>query len=143
MTIRSWEEKDIDILAEMEQRCFRSPFTKQMLLDTLKFPLYQTFLVEEGGQVCGYASMMVLFERAEVANVAVDIPFRRRGFGKILMDAMHERAKVLGAEESLLEVRVSNAPAIALYEGYGYARFGIRERYYPDGEDAILMRKEL
>ena len=143
MTVRSWTEKDVPIIAEMEKRCFKSPFTEQMLLDTLKYPIYQTFLAEEGGQVCGYASMFVLFERAEIANVAVDAPYRRQGIGKILMDAMHQRAKALGAEECLLEVRTSNAPAIALYEGYGYIRFGVRAQYYPDGEDAILMKKDL
>ena len=59
------------------------------------------------------------------------------------MESMHEKAKALGAERMLLEVRVSNARAIGLYEKYGYCRYGLREHYYADGEDAYLMTKTL
>lgn len=143
MIIRAWEEKDIDTIAEMEQRCFRDPWTKQMLLDCLRFPIYHCFLAEEGGQVCGYASMMALFENAEIGNIAVDTPFRGQGISKLLMDKMHETAKSMGVEQMLLEVRVSNAVAIALYERYGYEKYGVRAKYYADGEDAFVMRKDL
>ena len=142
MRIRSWEEKDIDIIAEMEQRCFADPWKKSDLLNVVKFPFYQSFLAEEGGQVCGYACMIVMFETAEVANIAVDIAHRGKGIGGRILSEMHARAKAQGAEESLLEVRVSNQAAIALYEKFGYERYGIRENYYGD-EDALLMRKIL
>ena len=56
---------------------------------------------------------------------------------------MHEKAKALGARQSLLEVRVSNAPAIALYEKFGYERYGVRKNYYADGEDAFVMKTNL
>lgn len=142
MIIRAWEEKDIDTIAEMELRCFSDPWKKSDLANVVKFPFYQSFLAEEGGQVCGYGCMIVMFETAEVANIAVDIPCRGRGIGGRILSKMHETAKAQGAEESLLEVRVSNQAAIALYEKYGYERYGIRENYYGD-EDALLMRKVL
>ena len=141
MTIRAWKEKDMDILAELEKECFSDPWTKNMLEGVLRVPVYHTFLVEEGGQVCGYACSSVLFEEAEVMNIAVNPTMRGRGIGKMLMDAMHERAQSLGAEISLLEVRPSNLSAIGLYKKYGYEEYGIRAKYYADGEDAILMKK--
>ena len=143
MTIRSWTEKDIPIIFEMERRCFADPWSKEDLQNVLKFPVYQSFLAEDGGQVCGYGCLIQLFETAEVGNIAVDIPFRGKGIGTALLNAMHEKAKMLGATECLLEVRVSNAPAIGLYEKYGYERYGVRAKYYADGEDAVLMRKSL
>ncbi len=143
MTIRPWEEKDLKTLSEMESRCFSDPWTKEMLADVLRYPFYNSFLAEEGGQVCGYACLISLFEDAEVANVAVDVPFRGRGIGKALMDAMHERARSLGATQCLLEVRVSNVAAIGLYKKYGYVRYGVRKNYYEDGEDAFVMKKTL
>ena len=109
----------------------------------MRFPVYHTFLAEEGGQVCGYGCLIVLFEDAELANIAVAPIHRGKGAGKALMESMHEKAKALGAERMLLEVRVSNTNAIGLYEKYGYQRYGIRENYYPDGEDAYLMQKTL
>jgi len=143
MTVRAWDEKDLDTLAEMERECFSDPWTRDMLADVLRFPVYHTFLIEEGGQVCGYACSSILFEESEVLNVAVKTAMRGQGIGKLLMEAMHERAKSLGAEISLLEVRPSNLSAIGLYKKYGYAPYGVRAKYYADGEDAILMKKTL
>ena len=142
MNIRAWEEKDISRIEEIERACFSDPWTRTDLEGVVKFSCYQSFLAEEGGQVCGYGCMIALFETAEIANVAVDIPFRKRGIGRKILLAMHEKAKQLGASEALLEVRKSNAAAIALYESEGYIPYGIREKYYGD-EDAVLMRKEL
>ena len=142
MNIRAWEEKDISRIEEIERACFRDPWTRTDLEGVVKFSCYQSFLAEEGGQVCGYGCMIALFETAEIANVAVDLPFRKRGIGRKILLAMHEKAKELGASEALLEVRKSNAAAIALYESEGYIPYGIREKYYGD-EDAVLMRKEL
>lgn len=142
MIIRTWEEKDLDRIEEMERACFSDPWKRTDLEGVIKFPFYQSFLAEEGGQVCGYGCMIALFETAEIANIAVDIPFRKRGIGREILQAMHAKAKALGASEALLEVRKSNVAAIALYESMGYSRYGIRENYYGD-EDAVLMRKEL
>ena len=144
MIVRSWQEKDIETIAKMEARCFSDPWTKEMLSDVLKYPLYNSFLVEDGGQVCGYACLIgIPYAEATVANIAVDIPFREQGIGKMLMDAMHEKAKAIGAEECFLEVRVSNVSAISLYKRYGYETYGVRAKYYPDGEDAYVMKKTL
>ena len=143
MTIRAWTKEDIAVIAEIERKSFSDPWTEDMLRDTLRFPIYHTFLAEEGGQVCGYSCLIVLFEDAELANIAVSSVCRGQGIGKLLMEQMHEKAKALGAERVLLEVRVSNQNAIGLYEKYGYVRYGKREKYYADGEDAYLMVKTL
>lgn len=143
MIIRTWEEKDIAAIAQMEARCFSDPWTEGMLRDCLKYAWQHLFLAEDGGQVCGYCCLGVLFEDAEVLNIAVDTPHRGKGIGQALLTAMHEKAKTLGALQCFLEVRVSNAAAIALYEKNGYERYGVRAHYYPDGENAMLMKKTL
>ena len=143
MIIRAWEEKDIPAIADIENESFADPWTEGMLSDTLRFPVYHTFLAEEGGQVCGYGCLILLFEDAELANIAVSPTHRGQGVGKLLMEKMHDYAKTFGAERMLLEVRVSNQSAIGLYEKYGYEKYGLRENYYADGEDAYLMQKSL
>ncbi len=143
MDIRGWTKEDVEKIAEMEERCFTDPWSKEMLFDCLRYPYYHTFVAEEGGQVCGYGVLILLFEDGEVANIAVDAPFRGRGIGGALLEAMHRRTKGLGGTRALLEVRESNAPAVALYERFGYRAYGRRSRYYADGEDAILMQTEL
>ncbi len=139
MIVRAWEEKDLNKIAQAEKNCFADPWSKEMLADCLRYPYYHTFLMKEGGQVCGYGVLIALFEDAEIANIAVDRPYRGRGLAKGLLQAMHEKAKILGATRVLLEVRKSNAPAIALYESFGYQPYGERKGYYEDGEDALLM----
>jgi ribosomal-protein-alanine N-acetyltransferase len=143
MIIREWTKEDIPTIAQMERRCFHDAWTEEMLSDTLRYPIYNCFLAEEGGQVCGYCCLIVVCEDAEVGNIAVDTPFRGKGIGKALMEAMHQRAKEKGATQSFLEVRVSNASAIALYKKFGYESYGIRARYYEDGEDAMVMKRAL
>ena len=143
MIIREWTKEDIPTIAKMERRCFHDAWTEEMLSDTLRYPIYNCFLAEEGGQVCGYCCLIVVCEDAEVGNIAVDTPFRGKGIGKALMETMHQRAKEKGATQSFLEVRVSNASAIALYKKFGYESYGIRARYYEDGEDAMVMKRAL
>ena len=143
MTIRAWQEQDIDILSQIEERCFIAPWSKSAFQEVLKYPLHHTFLIEDRGQVCGYACLLVLFEDAEIENIAVDLDYRGRGISKLLMQAMHDKAKELGAKRCLLEVRVSNQVARSLYEKYGYESYGVRKRYYENGEDAIVMQKQL
>ena len=143
MTIREWTEKDVIQIAGIEARCFQDAWTVVAFEEVLKYPIHHTFLIEDGGQVCAYACLLVLFEDAELEKIAVDLPYRKRGMAKALMDALHEKAKALGAKRCLLEVRVSNLPAISLYEKYGYEKYGVRKRYYADGEDAFVMQKQL
>ncbi len=140
--IRAWAQKDIEAIAAIEQKSFADPWSKALLSDCLSYPYYRCFVAEEGGQVCGYCCLILLFEDGEVANIAVDSAFRGRGVAKALMEKMHEAAKAGGATRCLLEVRRSNAPAIALYEKFGYRVYGVRARYYGD-EDALLMEKRL
>ena len=143
MIIREWKQEDVGVIADMERRCFSDPWTEDMLADCLLYPIYHCFLAEEGGQVCGYCCLSVVCEDAEVDNIAVDFPYRGKGIGLALMQTMHNRAKELGATQSFLEVRVSNAPAVALYEKLGYETYGVRAGYYEDGEDAFVMKKSL
>ncbi len=138
-----WTKEDIDAISEIEQASFSDPWSRQMLADCLHYPVYLCLVAKEGGQVCGYGVLIVLFEEAEIANLAVAPSHRGRGIGKELLQELHYFARESGATHALLEVRKSNAVAIALYESLGYTPYGERKGYYGDGEDAILMRCEL
>ena len=78
-----------------------------------------------------------------MARIAVLQNVRGQGIGGKILDRFLQTAKERGAQEVFLEVRVSNAPAIALYKRFGFESVNVRKRYYPDGEDAFLMALEL
>ena len=143
ITIREWQEQDIDQIAKMESRCFEDAWPKELLADVLKYSFLHGFLIEEEGKILGYGCLRVLFETADVDNIAVDESERGKGYGEILLTLMETRAAAMGATECLLEVRVSNAPAISLYQKHGFQTISVRKKYYENGEDALVMRKEL
>ena len=144
MQLRSGEEKDLPILAKMEGRCFPcDAWSEEMLSEVLKSPYQWSVLAEEEGKIYGYACLFSLFETAELLNIAVDTDYRGRGIGERLLTAIHDQAKTMGAERILLEVRVSNAPAIALYKKHGYEKIAVRKNYNGNGEDAEIMEKRL
>lgn len=90
--------------------------------------------------IAGFAGMWQLFDEAHVTTIGIDLPFRGRGLGEALLLRLLDEAVRRGANVMTLEVRVSNALAIKLYEKYGFTVHGVRPRYYSDnGEDAYLM----
>lgn len=141
MELRAWTKEDIDQIAALESVCFSDPWTKEMLLKSFVSPIFYSVLIEEQGEIWGYACETVMFEDAEIAIVAVAPKHRKKGLGKLLMERLENIAISLGAEQTFLEVRKSNAAALALYEGFGFEKIRTRERYYADGEDAFVMRK--
>ena len=143
VTIRRAREADIPRLLELERECFSIPWTERSMRLQLRekniFPV-----AEEDGAVVGYAGAMTVLDEGYITNVAVAPEHRRRGIADALLDAMEAEARGGKALSFLtLEVRESNAPAIALYEKHGYRTVGRRKNYYQKPvEDALLMTLE-
>ena len=87
----------------------------------------------------GYAGLMFAGDEAHITNIAVDPRYRRRGFAHRLMLDLADTSIQRGAQALTLEVRVGNEAAIGLYREFGFAPAGIRQRYYENSEDALVM----
>lgn len=99
-------------------------------------------VLREGDAVVrGFASGRLLAGTVHVLRLAVDPASRRRGHGRALLAALLAWAVEVAADEVTLEVRAGNVAARALYGAAGFAEVGRRPRYYPDGEDAVLMTR--
>lgn len=95
-------------------------------------------------ELVGYICFWVVFEELRMMNLAVAPQVRHRGIGRWLLQQAVTMGLEQGARRALLEVRASNAPALALYEQAGFARSGVRTKYYTNPvEDAVLMELEL
>ena len=128
-------------VAALEKRCFPAdPWSEELFRDALDNPNVAILLAEGAdGSVLGYAVLSVVLDEGNLDNIAVAPDCRRRGVADGLLSALtgfgREHLSAL-----MLEVRASNAPAIALYEKHGFAAVGRRKNYYTaPREDAILM----
>ena len=143
VSLRPWVYEDIIAIAALEQQCFPDPWTFRMLADAFFAENDLCLAAEENGALVGYAFAVLGGGQADIANVAVSPQCRRRGIAKALLAALEKEAAARGVKELFLEVRVSNAAAMALYLRCGYAGVYARKRYYGNGEDALVMRKKL
>lgn len=90
-------------------------------------------------EVVGYYLYWHVVDEIQLLNVAVTPSLRRHGIGRALILDLLSLARNAGGARVLLEVRESNAAALALYESLGFRRFNVRNSYYADGESAIEM----
>ena len=136
-------KRHIPALAEIETLCFSAPWSADALREELSNPP-AVFLVAEAadGTPVGYAGMHAVAGEGFFTNVAVHPDYRRQGVADALITALAAYGKERSFYRLALEVRVSNAPAIALYEGAGYVRDGVRPGFYrnPTEDAAIYSR---
>ncbi len=137
--------EDIDALCALEESLFPGdPWNrKQFLYELQENPFAKLVVEEQDGVICGYCDLWITYEQAQIANIAVKQDMQRKGIAQRLMDWMVEYAGKSGCENLTLEVRLSNTPAIALYEKHGFIKASIRKGYYADGESAHLMVKPI
>jgi ribosomal-protein-alanine N-acetyltransferase len=98
-------------------------------------------VLEKDSIILGYAVSWSYSGEVHIGNIAIHPEHRGEGFAKMLMDHLMDRYK--NAEIMYLEVRKSNQAAIGLYQSYGFEKIYIRQGYYSNGEDAIVMHKEM
>lgn len=101
-------------------------------------------MVDEGGRSVGFVIVWTVHDEGSLLAIAVEDDVRRRGIGRLLLDAAEASARSKGVSSFHLEVRAGNLPARAFYRALGYRETGRRPAYYQDtGEDAVLMRRNL
>jgi ribosomal-protein-alanine N-acetyltransferase len=146
-TLRRGAAADLPRLVEIERASHTHPWSEGQLGRELGTPYATVLCAEEedgtgaggGARVGGFIVYWVIHDEMHVLDVVTAPESRRRGIGRILMvEAMADAAR-RGAARALLEVRRSNAPAIALYRALGFLHDTVRRGYYQDGEDAVLM----
>ena len=137
-------KEHLPAVAELERQCFPEPWSERALELFLEENAVAMVAISDDGTVLGYGSMLFVSDEGQLVNLAVLSTARRQGIGKQILASLIEVAKKRGAETIALEVRVSNAAAIALYENFGFRSVGIRKRFYRQPvEDAAIMLCDL
>jgi ribosomal-protein-alanine N-acetyltransferase len=154
--VRVARDSDIDSVLSIEQASFVDPwargsFETALELDRMLFLVAEGSPAEEGGrkssgggEVLGFVIALLLFDEAEVADLAVVAAARGQGIGGQLLDQVAADVYAVGVRSLYLEVRESNVSARALYDSRSFAQVGRRRGYYRSPiEDALLMRRDL
>ena len=137
-------EKDLLWLLPMDEVSFPEPWSFTTWEDELGGRLSHYIAVEQAGIPVAYGGFWLVAGEAQVMRLAVTPEKRGQKLGLFLVDAMLQEAKKLSATEMTLEVRAGNEPALHTYRHLGFVSCGRRPHYYEDnGEDAILMRRDL
>jgi len=137
---------DVPRVAELERQLFGpSSWSEPMIAGELHAPARWYLAAVEGQDtLVGYAGLWFDGDAGQVMTIGVAPTLQRQGIGTLLLEALVDRSRQLGASAVLLEVRVDNAPAMALYERFGFTILSRRRRYYqPEDADAWTMRLEL
>jgi ribosomal-protein-alanine N-acetyltransferase len=140
--IQEMAESDLDEIIAIEKKSFAAPWSKRLFRETIAFPLSFNLVIRKkvDNKVAGYANFYVIGNEVQILNIAVSPESRKMGYAAGLLGYAIEVLAAGKAEDFFLEVRVSNADAIRLYEGFGFERIGLRKKYYTEtNEDAIVM----
>lgn len=139
--LRPMQMDDLDAIMQIESTIYSHPWTRGNFSDSLNSG-YSAWVLESGGEIIGYALMMMVLDEAHLLNLSVAKSYQKRGLGRYLLEHMLKIAKNHKAANMFLEVRPSNISAIALYENMGFCEMAVRRGYYPAAhgrEDAVLM----
>ncbi len=140
--IHKLRKEDIKKVQELGNRLIPNFSKTNNLKEVENNPYTKVLVFEEDNIIKGFLMYTELEETTDIVDIIIKEEYRHKGIASCLMDYMlsdlSDTVKLL-----TLEVRKSNAPAIALYKKFGFEVVHTREKYYSDGEDAYLMGRRI
>jgi len=136
---------DLDEVVRIENAVYSHPWTRGNFADSLKAG-YHCSTLRIGPALAGYFILLVAAGEAHLLNLSVSAAHQRRGLGSLLLEEVLRLGRTHEARHVFLEVRPSNAPALALYDAFGFKRIAERRGYYPahgGREDALVLTLDL
>jgi len=134
---------DVDAVHAIEQASFPSPWRREFFAAEIVGESRYNLVARVDGVVIGYLFGMQIFEELHVNKIAVEESHRRQGIADALMQRCFAYARTHDVTSISLEVRASNHSAQAFYRGLEFENAYVRKRYYPDGESAVVMEREI
>ena len=140
ISIRPSSLDDISAILEIENKTNQMPWTEAQFISSMEVGHYSVVLQEENN-ILGFAIYSPIIPESHLLSIAIDPAHQGRGLGDKLLQQIILQNKTIGVKMISLEVRVSNLPAINLYEKRGFHKDAIRPDYYSGSpkEDALLM----
>ena len=141
--VTQMQDCHVSQVAELEKMCFSTPWSENSIASELQNDLALWLVALHDDTVVGYIGSQTVCGETDMMNVGVHPDWRRRGIAESLIEQLIAELKQMESISLALEVRASNAPAIALYQKLGFCQIGRRPNYYKNPkEDALILRKE-
>jgi [ribosomal protein S18]-alanine N-acetyltransferase len=142
--IRDFKTEDFDTLWRIDQECFPPDiaYSRQELKSYIRHRGAITLVADHGDRIGGFI-VAHGGVTAHVITIDVIAAARRLGVGSLLLRAVESRLHESGSREIGLETAVDNISALAFYKRHGYSVIGTWPRYYSNGVDALVLKKEL
>ena len=140
--IRAMEREDVDAVSLLEEETFSMPWSREAFLEMITKEDAAYYVAESDGEIVGGCGVLMAAGEGNITNVAVAEKMRNQGIGTKMVRYLMEKGTQSGLSAYTLEVRVSNAAAIHVYEKLGFCSEGIRPNFYEKPvEDAMIMWK--
>jgi len=141
--IRRMIPDDLDQVLEIQGQLQFQSWKREHFISEINEAFFGVPLVAQFDIIVGYAVLKIAADEAELCSIAVCSKYQGQGIARQLLDIASERLVEHQVSKIFLEVRKGNLRAQKLYLDYGFIENGVRRRYYPDGEDAVVMVKDL
>lgn len=139
---REMTPEDVPFISRLEEETFSMPWSAASFLQMIEKEDARYYVAEEDGRLLGGCGLLMIAGEGNITNVVVVPEARRRGVATGMLTHLLAAGDAEGLTAYTLEVRVSNAEAIGLYEKLGFVSEGIRPHFYEKPtEDAMIMWK--
>lgn len=142
VTIIKASAKNLEDIEKIESNLDIRNLSYSSLLSDLNLDSTIYFIAFKDDLPIGYIGAEMLYDHADITAVAVDLDYRNKNIATLLLNKLIDTCKAQNFTAIFLEVRVSNLPAIRLYEKLGFKKINIRPNYYQN-EDAYIYKKDL
>jgi ribosomal-protein-alanine N-acetyltransferase len=142
--IKRISENDIDAVAVLESEIFSDSWSAKSIKETYDNKSALILGAYQDEELIGYVIFYYVLDEGEIARIAVSPSHRRQGVAEQIFAGLLEFCEENNIERILLDVRISNEPAISFYRKSGFADDGIRKNFYENPkEHALLMSAEV
>lgn len=143
MILKNLSENDVDGIIELYGNSFSDGWNKSQFLSSFAGGNFLCIGAFVNQSLAGVVTLTLGLDDADVESVFTAVEFRRSGVASALIEKTVELVKERGLKKVLLEVRKTNESAKGLYFKHGFKEISQRKKYYPDGEDALVLLLEI
>ncbi len=136
-----FKDEYIGEILEILEENFSNPWSDKLLRNKIPFLMQRILLIDE--KIAGFAEFKIVEDEADLQMIVLKKEYQKKGYGKLFLSKLLKDLKDRGIEYIYLEVSEKNKNALNLYKKLGFEEMETREKYYKNGENAILMKLKL